>query len=390
MTANEAPSDPLPFLIAEKLADEMASTAEILIGVSSLPEVLRRLASRAREITDAEFAAISTFDEAGILDRFVFTGISEAEAHRLGAPPRGRGLLGDLVRHDRPLRLEDLTTHPSFTGWPTGHPDMTSFLGVPIRAGGHTIGSLYMTRTRGAPSFTAADEVAAGMMALQAAVSVSSALARERIGRLALLEERVRIAHDLHDGTIQALYAIGLEVDSLGRSEGMSDAARTGLEGCVEHINHLIGDIRAYINMLEAETPAGPPDFSRDIAFILRQLVPEGVNTLTNISASAVQQMEPRDVEDLVYITREAVSNATRHGAPTKIAVDLRESSSQTTLTIQDNGLGFDTASVRQGLGSVTMRTRAARLGGELTLLSIPGMGTTVRVQIPRGEIDDE
>ncbi|HET7736980.1 MAG TPA: GAF domain-containing protein [Tepidiformaceae bacterium] len=390
MTANDLSGEPLPFLIAEKLAEEMASTAELLVGISSLPEVLRRLAARAREITNSEYAAISTFDDAGVLDRFVFTGISESEAHRLGQPPTGRGLLGDLVRHDRPLRLDDLTTHPSFTGWPEGHPDMTVFLGVPIRAAGATIGSLYMTRTRGAEPFTTGDEIAAGMMALQAAVSVSTALARERIGRLALLEERVRIAHDLHDGTIQALYAIGLEVDSLGRSEGMSDAARTGLEGCVEHINHLISDIRTYIHVLEAETPAGPPDFSRDIAFILRQLVPEGVDTITSISASTVQQLEPRDVEDLTYIAREAVSNAIRHGSPAKIAVDLRESPTEITLTIQDNGLGFDTATVRHGLGSVTMRTRVSRLGGELTLLSIPGMGTTVRVQIPRGDVIDE
>lgn len=81
-----------------------------------------------------------------------------------------------------------------------------------------------------------------------------------------------------------------------------------------------------------------------------------------------------------------------RHGAPSKIAVDLRQSNDATVLTIQDNGVGFDQATVRKGLGSVTMRTRADRLGAELTVIGIPGMGTTVRVSIPMtlgGEEED-
>lgn len=377
-------------IIAARLAEEMAATSELLAGVESLAEVLRRLAARAREITSAEYAAISTFDDGGVLDRFVYTGIGEGEARRLGTPPRGRGLLGALVRRDRPLRLEDLTAHPDFTGWPEGHPDMCAFLGVPIRAAGQTIGSLYMTRTRGAAPFTAADEVAAGMMALQAAISVSTALARERSGRVALLEERERIAHDLHDGTIQALYAMGLEVDIMARDEALPPDARDALAMCISRINALIGDIRTYITMLEAEAPTSSPELSRDLAFILRQLVPPGIDTVMNISASALQDLAPRDVEDLLYVVREAISNAVRHGSPSKIAVDLRQTDEETALTIQDNGVGFDLHNTRQGLGSVTMRTRADRLGAILTVLSIPAMGTTIRVQIPRPEAADD
>jgi len=379
-----------PPIIATRLAEEMAVTSEVLAGVDSLPEVLRRLANRAREIAAAEYAAISTFDETGVLERFVFTGMSEADARRLGSPPRGRGLLGALARHDRPVRIDDLTTHPDFTGWPEGHPDMCAFLGVPIRATGQTIGSLYMTRTRGQPAFTATDEIAASMMALQAAISVSTAIVRERSGRLTLLEERARIAHDLHDGTIQALYAMGLEVDAMARDPNFPEPGRETLSQCIDRINALISDIRTYITMLEAETPSTSPELARDIAFILRQLVPAGVDTVTNISASALQDMSPRDTEDLLYIAREAISNAVRHGAPTKIAVDVRQSESETSLTVQDNGVGFDANQARQGLGSITMRTRAERLGANLTVLSIPGMGTTIRVQIPRAELDDD
>jgi signal transduction histidine kinase len=141
--------------------------------------------------------------------------------------------------------------------------------------------------------------------------------------------------------------------------------------------------------MLEAEAPDGAPELARDLAFIVRRAVPEGIDTVINITAPALQELRPREVEDLLYIAREAISNAVRHSGATKIAVDLRQSPEELALTVQDNGVGYDPGSARAGLGTVTMRTRAERLGGRLNVLSIPGMGTTVRVLIPRGQDDD-
>ncbi len=371
---------------------EMAVTSEILAGSADLNEILQRLAQRAKEVTSADYAAISTFDDEGILTRFIYTGIDDEAARRLGDPPKGRGLLGALANQERPLRLAHLQEHAASAGWPAGHPDMDAFLGVPIRAGGRTIGSLYMTRTRGEAPFTAADEARAAVLSLQAAVSLASALARERSSRLFLLEERARIAHDLHDGTIQTLYALGLECHALSNREDFPDEARAALASVVTRLNELIGDIRGYITMLEAATTSAEPELTRDLAFIIRQIVPPSIATVVNISAAALQMFTLRETEDLLYIAREALSNAMRHGAPSKIAVDLRQSTDATVLTIQDNGVGFDQATVRKGLGSVTMRTRADRLGAELTVIGIPGMGTTVRVSIPKilgGEEED-
>lgn len=375
--------------LARRLA-EMAVTSDLLATSADLSDILQRLALRAREVTNAEYSAISTFDEHGKLTRFVYTGIDDSIARRLGNPPAGHGLLGELAQRDRPLRLDDLTRHPSSVGWPAGHPDMTVFLGVPIRGGGRTIGSLYMTRTAGQSPFTDEDEAAAVILAMQAAISVSSALARERSGRLFLLEERERIAHDLHDGTIQSLYALGLEFDVLSQREGYPEEVQDALGLGVQRINDLIAEIRDYIQMLEARAPESSPELARDLAFVVRQLVPAGIDTVVNITAAALQELTSRDSEDLLYIAREALSNAVRHGAPTKVAIDLRQTPDETWLTVQDNGVGFDTANARQGLGTVTMRTRAERLGGALTVLGIPGMGTTVRVTIPRRYDDDD
>ena len=372
--------------IARRLA-EMATTSEVLVNAMDLAEVLQSLAVRAQTVTGADYAAISTFDDDGQMTRFIYTGMSEEQARRLGSPPSGKGLLGELARHSKPIRVERLREHPASSGWPAAHPEMDAFLGVPIRAGGRTIGSLYMTRSPGRPPFNEADEAAALVLGLQAAVSVASVMHRERSGRVFLLEERVRIAHDLHDGTIQSLYALGLELDAAASSTvvaELGDVIRTS----VQRINDLISDIRGYISTLEAESPLAQPELSRDIAFVIRQLVPPGTDTVVNITAAALQELTARDSEDLLYIAREALSNAVRHGLPTKVAVDLRQSAEATSLTIQDNGVGFDQANVRSGLGTVTMRTRAERLSAELTILGIPGMGTTVRVSLPRRSDD--
>lgn len=156
-------------------------------------------------------------------------------------------------------------------------------------------------------------------------------------------------------------------------------------------LNEMIGDIRGYITMLEAATTSPEPELTRDLAFIIRQIVPPSIATVVNISAAAIQMFTLRETEDLLYIAREALSNAMRHGAPSKIAVDLRQTPEATVLAIQDNGVGFDQANIRKGLGSVTMRTRADRLGAELTVIGIPGMGTTVRLSIPnKFEEDDD
>jgi signal transduction histidine kinase len=368
----------------------MAATSELLAGTEDLGEVLRRLAARARDVTDADFAAISTFDTDGKLIRFVYVGMDEGVARRLGTPPVGRGLLGELARHEAPFRLDDLTQHETYTGWPEGHPDMGPFLGAPIRAGGATIGSLYMTRDRGRESFSEADELAALILSLQAAVSLANALARDRNGRIALLEERVRIAQDLHDWTIQSLYALGLEADALSNDPGLSEDVRQAFSERVVRINELIAGVRQYITSLEAEVPTSPPQLSRDLAFVLRQLVPDGIDVVFNLSAPALQGFSARAIEDLVSIAREAISNAIRHGQPTKIAVDLRQTDDDMALTIQDNGVGFETNTMRKGLGTVTMQTRAQRMGAQLTVLSIVGMGTTIRIAIPRDFASDE
>lgn len=366
----------------------MSATRDMLVRTEGLTHVLQMLAARAREITGADYSALSTIDESGRLERFIYSGIDEDLARKMGPPPSGRGLLGSLVACDQPIRAADVSKHPEFTGFPTGHPGIGPFLGVPIRAADSVIGCIYVARDPRHEPFTEDEEMSTVFLALQAATAVSLAIAQERGSRLALLEERASIAHDLHDGTIQGLYALGLELDSHVRRKSTPPDTRDMLTAGIQRINDLIADIRQYIIMLEASASSQVPDLSHDLPFAIRQLVPPGIDTVLNVSAAALLETSGRVAEDLLYIAREAISNAVRHADATRIAVDLRQSDQETALTVQDNGTGFETETARVGLGTVSMRTRAERLGARLSLVSIPAMGTMVRVSIPR--TDDE
>jgi signal transduction histidine kinase len=372
----------------DRLISEMAVTSDLLTADDDLAAILQSLAYRARDITRADYAAISTFDEQGQLTRFIYAGIDDSVARRLGTPPKGSGLLGHLSKLERPLRVNDLTKHPESSGWPQGHPDMAAFIGVPIRSGGQTIGSFCVTRNRGKEPFEREAELAAAVLALQAGVSLASAFSRQRLGRLYLLEERERIAHDLHDGTIQSLYALGLALDATTTFGNLPSEVKAQLEASVDQINTMISDIRSYIAVLGSRAVDEESSLSRDLSRAVRQLVPPHIATVLNVTAAALQELSSRAAEDLLYVAREGISNAVRHGAPTKIAVDLRQTASETTLAIQDNGIGFDAEQVRAGLGTTSMRNRAERLGADLAVVAIPGMGTTVRLRIPRTRND--
>src|SRR6476659_541023 len=133
-----------------------------LLSELDLESVLRSVVEAARELTSAEYAALGVLDrDRKELERFIYLGIDDETRRAIGNLPRGRGVLGELIRDPRPLRLRDVNEHPHAYGFPPGHPPMRSFLGVPISVRGETFGNLYMTQKQGAEAFGEADEAAA-------------------------------------------------------------------------------------------------------------------------------------------------------------------------------------------------------------------------------------
>jgi signal transduction histidine kinase len=147
-----------------------------LAGELSLEGVLQKIVEAAAELTDAKYAALGVIDPTGQeLERFVVTGIDAETQAAIGDLPRGRGILGVLIRDARPLRLDDLGKDPRSVGFPPDHPPMTTFLGVPILLRGVAYGNLYLTEKAGGGSFSEEDEELSQVLAAQAAVAIENA-----------------------------------------------------------------------------------------------------------------------------------------------------------------------------------------------------------------------
>jgi hypothetical protein len=147
----------------------------LVAGELSLPVVLRQIVGAARELVGARYAALGVLGRDGELEQFVHAGMDEELAARIGELPRGRGILGLLIRKPVPLRLADLSGHPASAGFPPGHPPMTGFLGVPVRIGEEVFGHLYLTERSRGGEFTADDEQLAIALAAAAGAAIANA-----------------------------------------------------------------------------------------------------------------------------------------------------------------------------------------------------------------------
>lgn len=173
--------------------------------------VLERLLESARDLTGAQYAALGVLDESRTgLARFLTVGVDEATRRLIGPLPTGRGVLGELIRDPRPLRIADVEAHPYSYGFPIGHPSMRSFLGVPILIDGRPYGNLYLTEKRDATEFTQADQDAVVMLAEFAGVAIDHA---DRFARSEA--QRIELERTINalDATIQIARALGGETD---------------------------------------------------------------------------------------------------------------------------------------------------------------------------------
>ncbi len=156
--------------------ERLIDAGRALVSILDLEAVLEYVLHTAREVTGARYAALGILDEPReSLERFVTLGIDDELRARIGDPPTGRGVLGELIRDARPLRIGDVGSHPASYGFPPGHPPMHSFLGVPIMIRGEAWGNLYLTEKDGGGEFDQADENSAVILADWAAIAIENA-----------------------------------------------------------------------------------------------------------------------------------------------------------------------------------------------------------------------
>ena len=182
MADHAAPSDAGDTVLASGTSSvagaRLDAVMRAVLAVSSgldLTATLQQIVAAATDLVDARYAALAVPGRGGQLDRFVYTGVDETTVGVIGPPPCGRGVLGVILREGQPLRLDDVSTHPAFTGFPAHHPPMRSFLGVPILVRGQVFGRLYLTEKNGGHGFTATDQSLVQALAAAAGVAVDNA-----------------------------------------------------------------------------------------------------------------------------------------------------------------------------------------------------------------------
>lgn len=372
--------EPLP---AETLEALDAATAAIA-GADSLDDVLQVITDRIGPLVGARYVALGIVRPDQTISKFITTGIDEAQRRAIGAPPRGHGILGLLIRERRSIRIDDVMTDARRYGFPPNHPPMHSFLGVPVVLADRPVGNLYMTEKIDAPRFTLADQRLVETFARQAAMAIHTARLHDDLERLAVLQERERIGQDLHDGIIQALYGVGLfleDVPDLMDSDRPEAEAR--VDRAIDAIHESIRDIRGFIFGLRDEA-SGEDSLAEGLRRLGSELA-RGSSAAVTVSAPVDPVMDAADVAQVLRFTREALSNVTRHASASNVEVRLDTREDGVELRIIDDGRGFDPSAPpppgHHGLGN--MRARAAELGATLDVDSRPGGGTTVRLWVP-------
>lgn len=356
--------------------------AVITVGSDlDLPSVLRHIVESAVTLVDARYGALGVLDETGTsLAQFITVGLDEETRRRIGTLPKGHGILGLLIREPRAIRLPDLAEHPDSYGFPPNHPPMKSFLGVPVRVRDQVFGNLYLTDKTTGEVFTDIDQELVIGLAAAAGVAVENARLHLRVRELALLEDRERIARDLHDTVIQRLFATGLRLQGAARLAERPEVSERIIQA-VDDLDLTVKHIRTAIFGLEASRRAGGGLRQRVLSLASEAAGALGFEPHIFFDGSLDTVAEDRAVE-LLAVLREALTNVARHAGARRVDVEV-VAEADLVLRVLDDGHGLGAERRPGAKGLANMEARAARLGGSVLVKPGPEGGTLVEWRVP-------
>jgi signal transduction histidine kinase len=351
----------------------------------SLPMVLRRIVASACELADAQYGALGVLGPATEADLrlvdFITEGADDQAIARIGHYPVGRGILGVLIRDPRPLRLHDLADHPQSYGFPVGHPPMHSFLGVPIRVQDRVFGNLYLTEKRGGGDFTADDEDVVAALAAAAGVAIDNARLHQRVGELAVLEDRERIARDLHDSVIQRLFATGLGLQAVTHITEKREVADR-IQQAVDELDMTIRNIRGVIFSLHAHEQDARSSRVQVLTLTTDMTSALGFEPRVHFEGPVDSILDEVLTDDLLAALRELLSNVAHHAAATRVDVFVL-AGEEIILRVEDDGRGPGPGR-EGGYGLENLEARARAHGGSFTLVAREGKGSQAEWRAPR------
>ena len=371
--------------------DELYQVSQAVLSVTrqmSVRDVLQVIVRSARSLVGARYAALGVPDEGDSFAEFVVDGISPAEQRAIGPLPRRHGMLGVLLDEGKPERLADIRADPRFEGWPAAHPRMSHFLGVPVRDGDQILGIIFAANKTSAAAaghgFTDRDEEILSLFAAHAAIALTNARLYERSRELSVMQERSRLARELHDAVTQKLFGIRAHARAAAVLADRTPLDPERVKAEIEAVGTLgkqaHAELRAVIDGL------APPDLeAAGLADSLRRyavLAGRAYGIPVTFTAAEVPALGVRTETALYRVAQEALHNALRHSGAGRVSVRLSRTPRRVAVEVRDDGHGFAAEAPSGGVGLASMRQRASSVGGALTIRSGP-RGTLVRMTVP-------
>lgn len=351
-----------------------------ILSASDQESVLQMIATSARELADADTASIVLPSQVG--GHLTVAAASGRHADRLRGleVPIEGSISGAVVLRGSALRLADAATDPRSFKPMVSAARMGPAIFAPLRVGASTLGALSVSNVSGGRALPESAARLVESFAEQAAIAYDYGRSRRDAERLAIMDERERIARDMHDGIIQSLFAVGMRLEAVAAGAGGDVEDRIGR--AVGEIDRVIRDLRNYIfalrpglladRQLEAALTSQAEDFESRT----------GIATVVKTDPEVAQTLSGRSA-DLVQLVTEALSNIARHAQARHVDISLATTGASAVLTIADDGVGFDLTAATRGQGLGNLEDRVRRMGGRLRITSRPGRGTRVRATLP-------
>lgn len=357
----------------------------------SLESVLQKVVDQARHLIDSRYGALAIYDEASRISTFATSGLSAEERERIGPAPTGRGLLGVALGEGQRLRLDDISRDPRRVGFPDHHPAMRSLLAVPIQCKGPFRGNLYLSERTDGALFSREDEETLARFAVQAAVAIDNAHLHRRVRDLAASEERLRLAHEMHDGLAQVLAYVNTKAQAVQGflRHGKSQEASDQLNQLAAAAREVYADVREGILGLRVTSSALAtlPETIRD--YVDRWTGQTGI--AAEVEVDRKLRLSTAVELQVFRIVQEGLANVRKHSRADAVSVRCSGGDGAVRVVITDNGIGFRPEALGRAefprFGLATMRERAESLGGQLVIHSTPGEGTRVEAEIPLSPI---
>ncbi len=373
----------------ERRAEEWRSLFELGQEVTASPDLeglLSSVVERAQHLLQADVAALLLLEPSGEEMRLAaHRGLGpEPSLATISLPVEG-GPQALVVKSKLPLVVPDCRRRPDLDGpIPLGQEKLMSVVAVPFSAKGHLLGVL-MVGNRHPYPFRDNQAQLLSAFANWAAVAVETSRLYDRMRSLALLEERERIAMDLHDGVIQSLYAVTLGLEAITEELGQGQTGpKAALERSIDDLGRVIRDLRHYIyDLRPAVVSVG------DLRRALAELVEEA-KSATGIDVrleteGILPPLKDEQALGIYHVAQEAISNVIKHARASRLTVRLAYHRPTLILEVADDGIGFNPEEprerIKQGLRNMSDRARA--LAACLSIRSAPSQGTLVRLEVP-------